>query len=188
MAGVLRLAQTAVERGARKIFFDSCGLITGRVAAEFHYRMVEVLCPQAIVVFQREREAEPVIRQFGPRFPVKIWNFRPSPWVEVRTIQERRDYRNAKFREYFASAVEQAINLKEVGFHGDVPDFSRGELLRGLFVAVCDSEGFILSIGIIKNLQEDNMVLISPPFDRSMAVSIQFGQLRLKPSGEEEFV
>lgn len=188
MVGVVRLAQTAVERGAKKIFFDSCGLITGRIAEELHFRMLEVLRPQHVVVFQREQEAESVVRQFGPSSTVRIWKFRPSAWVENRTVEQRRNYRNARFREYFANAIEQTINLQNVGFHGDVPDFSQAESLRGLFVALCDKDGFILAIGIIKEFHNDDMVILSPLFDQRAVVSIQFGQLRLKLSGEEESV
>lgn len=188
VVGVVRLAQTAVERGAKKIFFDSCGLITGRFAEELHYHMVEVLGPHHVVVFQREQEAESVVRQFSYGIPGKIWKFRPSAWVENRTVEQRRNYRNARFREYFANAVEQTINLHKLVFHGNVPDFTQRELLRGLFVALCDKDGFILAIGIIKELHNDDMVILSPLFDQRAVVSIQFGQLRLKQSGEEETI
>lgn len=188
MTGTLRLARAALERGAKKIFFDSCGLISGRVAEEFHFRMVEALEAQHLVVFQKQQEAEPIIRQFGSGFPIRIWRFCPSPFVEERSIEQRRNYRNTRFKEYFRDAVEQTINVQGTGFQGDIPEFTNNELLRGIFVAACDKDGFILAIGILKEIYENNMVIFAPPFDHQAIVSIQFGTLRLKSSGEEEYL
>lgn len=76
--------------------------------------------------------------------------------------------------------------MEGLGVHGMVPD-ELADHTRQLLVALCDSEAFVIVLGIVEAIdpEKGRITLNSPPFDAYQVRSIQFGSLRLDRSGRE---
>ncbi len=124
VTGAKRLTEKASEAGASVAVIDSPGFVYGGAAFEFQFQfqLIDLLQPTHIVALQRSRELERLLANFR-RHPGIAIHRRPgiSPAVVPRTATERRAYREARFRMYFAEAGPRKISLRRLGLHGGSP-------------------------------------------------------------------
>ena len=180
LAGGAALQRKALELGAEAAVFDSSGFVLGPVAGEFQYEAIDLLRPDHLVAVQRGRELEPLLA-----------NFRRAPWTVVHRLkaseaavrrgqEQRRQYRADRWKEYFGAAADRELPLAGIGFHGHVPPWEERTAWEGLLAAVCDAEGFVLSLGVIAEIDPcwTAMHLHAPSFDPGQAASVQVGTIR----------
>jgi polynucleotide 5'-hydroxyl-kinase GRC3/NOL9 len=180
LAGCAALERRARDLGVSTTILDSSGFVLGPVASEFQYQAIDLLRPAHLVAIQRGRELEPLLANFRRAEGIAIHRLKSSEAVVRRGQEQRQRYRRDRWSEYFSAALEQEIPLAGLGFHGHVPP--RGDLTawHGMLAAVCDTGGFVLSLGVIADVDPcwTAMRLVAPPFDIGQAASIQVGTLR----------
>ncbi|MEN6473495.1 MAG: Clp1/GlmU family protein [Syntrophaceae bacterium] len=185
VSGIKRLTDLALAAGARKVVLDSSGLVSGALAAEFQFGVLDLVRPTHIIALQRGLELEGLLASFMEA--THILRLMASKAVAPRTPNQRQAYRRERFRRYFQTAHTQDLSIEGRGRHGKVPvELTTGHC-RNLLVALCSSDGFVLVLGIIEAVDQerDCLALYAPPFDADRVVSIQFGSIKLEQSGQE---
>jgi len=184
VSGIKKLTEWALERGARKLILDSSGFVTGAGATEFQFQAIDLVRPTHIVTFQRGLELESVLANLSAS--LQIHRLMVSKAIIPRTVAQRQAYRRERFRHYFQNASLQELAMEGLGVHGMVPE-ELADRTRQLLVALCDSEAFVIMLGIVEAIdpEKGRITLNSPPFDAQQVRSIQFGSLRLDRSGRE---
>ncbi len=126
--GCRTLADQAWDHGVRHIVVNTSGLVQGPAAFRLKPPQTELLRPSLILALARERELDCLLRAMGAG---EGWDARLLP-VSVRTtrksMEARRAYREARFREYFARARRRSLVLQKISWRG-VP-LSQGRLLE----------------------------------------------------------
>ncbi|MEW6750170.1 MAG: polynucleotide 5'-hydroxyl-kinase [Candidatus Latescibacterota bacterium] len=183
LSGIKRLVERALAEGARRVVVDSSGYMGDPAGAEYHYRVLDLLAPDHVVVLQRRDEMEPLLAALGGRARACLHRVPVSAAVRRRPLEARRAYRQRRFAGYFRSAGPLTVGLRRLGRHGMLPP-SLHEA-RDCLVALCDDHGFAAALGIVQAADEgrEEMQLWCPPVDLTRVASVQFSRLRLDPSG-----
>jgi polynucleotide 5'-hydroxyl-kinase GRC3/NOL9 len=120
------LADLAAARGCRRLVVNTSGLVQGAGAVILKRAQVELLRPSLILGLQRHRELEPLLKGLGAgsprpesgpegctflRLPVSSRALRRGP-------EERRAYREARFRRYFQGARRLARPWRDLVWEG----------------------------------------------------------------------
>ncbi len=142
------LADLAAARGCSRVVVNTSGLVQGAGAVILKRAQVELLRPSLILGLQRDRELEPLLRSLGAGergeatsplpnpdgspFPVGAGSSRPEGGPEDWTFlhlpvssralrrgpEERRAYREARFRRYFQGARRRARPWRDLVWEG----------------------------------------------------------------------
>ncbi|MFW6138154.1 MAG: Clp1/GlmU family protein, partial [Spirochaetota bacterium] len=187
VTGIKRLQDRAVEQNARKIVFDSCGFVNGKMAREFQFQVIELLQPEYLVAFKKGHSVDLLLENFTRSSTMKIVKLPVSQEVVERDLRERRNYREKRYRWFLQNLDLREINIKNLGMHGMIPDFRQPRRLRNLIFALCDKEQFIVTLGILRTVHvgERRLVFYSPPLDPRKVASLQFGSIYLSIGGHE---
>lgn len=118
ITGLKKLVDKAYGLGVEMIVVDTTGFIHGTAAREFKHGKIELLKPDHLFAIQRSEELEPLLAfyKFG-RKPA-IHRLSAVPEATLKSEEYRRTYREKKFRDYFLTATELELSLKEVGIWG----------------------------------------------------------------------
>ena len=187
LTGIKRLTDKAIAHRAVRIIIDSSGFVLGKQAMEFQFQVIDCLGPHYLVALQQEKELEPLLANFRRNYRVRIRRFPVADAVVARTPEQRREYRQEKFRRYFSNAKQHEIFYRYLGLHGMVPDLRDENAYTNLLIALCDADNFVLSLGIVQdvNTAESRMKFIAPDYDEYKVRSIQFGSIYLNPDGSQ---
>ena len=189
-AALKRLAEKASAMGAEILLVDTTGLVLGPVGHRLKFHKIELLAPRHLVALQRDDELEPILRLFEGRKEVAISRLTVSPLVTPRSFQARRSYRAQRFFDYFQASSFLELSLRDIGVLGSwltesktlpLPD------LRGLLLGLCDEENGLVALGLLQELDPSfaRLVCLTPCDEPKRVRIVQFGTLRLDPSGEE---
>jgi polynucleotide 5'-kinase involved in rRNA processing len=185
LTGVARLVDLFRGRGAEALVIDSSGYVANGAAREFQFQLVGLLQPDHIVALQRRGELEPLLKSFGHRRAMACHRLTAVPVAHRRSPEQRRRYRIERFADYFASATEQAVDLRVIGLHGMLPSSHAPDRWRNRLAAAIDEEGFVIVLGVVRRfVPREQITLLAPAFDRDSVVSVQMGSLTL-PSASE---
>ena len=207
LAGICRV--TSVLRAARSdaLLVDTTGYIRGPAAVELKQAKVAALQPAAIVLIQRGREAETIV-QAGPCADDQVWRLECPAAVAVRSREQRRERRRAKFARYFSKASAYLLGLAEKRIcTGGLPAFEmwlpreglpltdadraalfQQALLRypGLLVGLRDARTQLRGLGLLTVLEASGgRAEIFSPVGPDEFETIQLGLMTLNRSGEE---
>ncbi len=187
--GSARLRDKAVEWGACKVIVDSSGFVYGSAACAFQFESIDLLQPDFVVGIAGsagERQSlDALMRNFRNgkmayvRLPV-------HPAAVKRSAEQRRAYREARFREYFRGARLRTIGFRDLGLHGRIPAKHGAHSLCGRLAAFSDREHFLLALAIIEllDMERKTLEVLAPPFNRKSAATLHFGSLCLDRSGK----
>lgn len=189
LSGIRRLTEKAIQCGAQRIILDSCGFVLEPQARELHFYLIDMIRPDHLVVFDSTNEVMKWAHHFQRNRQIKIHHLPVGPAVVQRTAEERRAYRQEKFKNYLAMAQIQPVRLRGYGFQGRVPDFHRPESYRQRLIALCDAENWVLGLGVIEAVAWEQRVMqvLAPPFDASRLAFIIFGSIYLDRNGQQIF-
>ncbi|QSZ66901.1 hypothetical protein RJ40_05040 [Methanofollis aquaemaris] len=166
------LLMEAYAAGAETVVVDSCGYVEGRGGVAFQRRSVAALRPDHIIAIQRGRELEPVLGPFKGRFGPKFHRIPPSPHAHERSRGERRRYRERNFAAHMEGAVRTTFP-PDLPVRGAVPKDP-----NGMAAAVCDAAGWVLTIGVVEEIDETGVTLLAPPPASGVPAFIMMGQYR----------
>jgi polynucleotide 5'-hydroxyl-kinase GRC3/NOL9 len=91
-------------------------MILGPVAASLKWYKILALQPQHILALQREEELEPVLRLVEGQGEMEIHRLPVSSRAVRRGHASRRAFREERFREYIASAIQHELAWKDLRF------------------------------------------------------------------------
>jgi polynucleotide 5'-hydroxyl-kinase GRC3/NOL9 len=187
LAGIKRLSEKAIQSGAQRIIIDSCGFVLDRAAREFQFQLIQLLQPNHIAVFETNPNIIKWISNFKRHPGILVHKFPISTSVIPRTIEQRKQYRDEKFKLYFENAKPQEIHLQQIGFHGRVPDLKNPHYFRNRLVALCNAENYVLTLGIAQEIDLANKKfrLIGPDFCADEVAFIYFGSMYLTDEGKQ---
>ncbi|MFA5111169.1 MAG: Clp1/GlmU family protein [Desulfobaccales bacterium] len=127
------LVDLGVSRGCTRVVVNTSGLVQGAGALILKRAQVELLRPALILGLQRGRELEPLLRGLGGQDPPD-WPLLRLPVASRalrKTPEERRTYREERFRRYFQGAGRLALPWRRLVWDGlpwghgdplDIPD------------------------------------------------------------------
>ena len=124
------LVEQAARRGVGRTVVNTSGMVHGPGALRLKRAQVELLQPRFILALQRDRELEPLLRALGGDGAGNGWMVSRLP-VSVRAIrktpEDRRRYREERFRRYFQEARRLVLPCRSLVWEG-LP-WGRGEPL-----------------------------------------------------------
>lgn len=187
VVGIKKLTQKALQLGMQKIILDSSGFVLGAPAREFQFQTLDVLQPRHICALQTSNELETLLVNFGNNPAIKIHRLPVSGAVVSRDLNQRRIYREQRFTEYFQETEPQHLSIKNIGFHGMIPDLKNPAQCQNRLIALCNRDNFVMTLGIVRppNMNEQILYFDAPPVDLDRVASVQFGSIYLKSTGVE---
>jgi polynucleotide 5'-hydroxyl-kinase GRC3/NOL9 len=181
LSGIMRLTAKAKELGADRIILDSSGFVLDKPAGEYQYNIISAIQPDVLVSIQAGIELEYLLDNFTHSRKSRILRLNISKYVMPRSMADRQTYRMTSFRTYLTQATLQEIPMQDLGIHGIVPDFGDEKSMENLLVGLCDADGFMIALGVVKTSdpQTQTLYVHSRPFDPADVASLQFGSTRL---------
>jgi polynucleotide 5'-hydroxyl-kinase GRC3/NOL9 len=132
--GCRALVDLAREQGVRHVVVNTSGLIQGPAAFRLKVAQAELLRPGLILALARRGELDLLLRAMAAHEDRPVSLLPVSARATRKSMEERRAYREERFREYFSQARRLALSLRDLGWRG-VPlgqgrPLDEGELKR----------------------------------------------------------
>jgi polynucleotide 5'-hydroxyl-kinase GRC3/NOL9 len=118
LVGLRRAVDEAGQGGAEIILVDTTGMVSGEAAVELKYQKVLLLSPGYLLLLQRGRELEPLLRIFLKIGGFKLIKLGVSGRVKKKTREERVRYREESFRRFFQGSRVLGFPRGEVILRG----------------------------------------------------------------------
>ena len=190
-----KMADKAVDSGAEAIIVNTCGLILGVAGARLKLNKMDLLCPRYVLALQETSEIEHLLTYLEKRHAASIFRLPISAHVQKSPPEVRRRFREEKYREYFRGSQIVKMPLSQIGpkdyvwyREGKVPTDSARDLLVGL----CDSRNYLLALGILQefDIERQCLHILTPlsPKDGEKVRTVQLGEIKIHPDGQEEEV
>ena len=82
------------------------------------------------------------------------------------------------------------VDMKGLGFHGQIPNMLSPKSYRNLLVSLNDVENFVITLGIVRSIDSSQMIMVfnSPQFDHLRVASITFGSIHLDLEGKQIYL
>jgi polynucleotide 5'-hydroxyl-kinase GRC3/NOL9 len=196
--GTVRAIGLAHDRRADVIVVDTTGWVEGDAAVAAKVRKLRRIAPRHVVALQRHGEVEPILERLPG--PTAVHRLRPSPQVRPRSPRLRRAARAQRFRRYFINGRPHTLQLDAVRSER-LPTFGGHEVrqdgiltaipaaeLRHLLVGLARDDGRLVAVGSILETAagRNTVTLLAPARSLAGVASLQWGVLRVAPSGVEE--
>jgi polynucleotide 5'-hydroxyl-kinase GRC3/NOL9 len=120
------LADQARAQGASRLLINTSGLVHGFAAHRLKQAQAELLQPQLLLALEREGELRPLLRTLT-QGPGMVLTLPVSSCAVRRGLEERRLYREDRFRRYWEKSHPLDLSLSEVVWCG--PPLGWGEPL-----------------------------------------------------------
>jgi polynucleotide 5'-hydroxyl-kinase GRC3/NOL9 len=173
--------------GPVPLIVDTPGFVSGGVAEEFQYNLLELLRPTGLILLGEEPGVERIAANFANERNMELRRLERSPAARERNQEERRRYRVRRYEEYFGNAEEGSVELAKIGLHGMIPDLSRGDSARNLLCALCDGRQNVASLVVAGDYDDGVLRYWGPPVDSAGIANLQFGTLRLDRATFREY-
>jgi polynucleotide 5'-hydroxyl-kinase GRC3/NOL9 len=187
LRGIHRCAHRALEAGTGRLIVDSSGLFDGNLAEVFQTKVLDSLEPHYIVLLTRGKSPPDFLTRFLERSGSKLVILPVSPSVVSRTPAERKRYRRSRFKEYLLGAAPRRLILTGEASLKSLRRLEAENTWRNLWIAVQDDEEFVLSLGIVEDidLERPSVLAYAPEFEARRVASIEFGRVYLDRDGRE---
>ncbi|MFZ2088794.1 MAG: Clp1/GlmU family protein [Desulfobaccales bacterium] len=119
------LADQARAQGVERVVVNTSGLVRGFAAYRLKQAKMELLQPHLVLALEREGELNSLLRTLNQGSP--LLNLPVSSRALRRGFEERRLYREGRFRRYFEKAQPLDFSMAEVAWQG--PPLGWGEPL-----------------------------------------------------------
>jgi polynucleotide 5'-hydroxyl-kinase GRC3/NOL9 len=179
VVGTARLAARARAAGADLVVVDTGGLVDGPAGRVLKYHKALAAGVSDVLAVVAGDELEPLLALLGGI--ARVHRVRPAPAARARGRDERRAYRERRFRAHLRGATSMRFDARRVLG----PGWSPGETpLPGAVVGLLDRDGFCLGLGIVQGRRGGRVEILvrRPP---GAVARLRLGALRLGPRGEE---
>ena len=194
LKGVKRMVDKAVSMAADVILVDTTGFVLGDTGRELKRRKIDLISPRFILALQKSEELEPILEHYEESPLLRILRLPLSDQVRPRSMEERKIYRDGRFREYFKNASILELAIEEVRIEGEVHD-PNGDLIppdwslriNGLLIGLKDSNDETLTLGVLRNYIEEKKVVrvLTPLGETEKVKTIHLSSLKVIPLYEE---
>lgn len=120
IVGVKKMTELAEVSGADITLIDSTGLVYGNAGRLLKSKKIDVIAPAHIVAVQEDDEIEHLLIPYIKQDAIKIHRVATSKNVKIKSKEQRRSYREIKFREYFKDSKLRTFSLGNVGILGSI--------------------------------------------------------------------
>jgi polynucleotide 5'-hydroxyl-kinase GRC3/NOL9 len=187
LVGCQRLLDRAQPLGIPAILLDTTGLVEGPLAVEFKLQKIDLLRPTHVLALAQAHELDPILHACARRADLQICRLPVAAAARERSAEERRAYRQEKYRRYFTDLFRYRLRLDRIGIWGRFPRRA-DKNLAGLLIGLNDEQGFCLGVGLLQN-QTPNLVEVLTPLTSVKAVKLlRYGSVALDMDGTERFV
>ncbi len=174
VVGVFRLVDRARMWGAERILVDTTGMIhpyVGGVALKWaHFDLIR---PRVVVALQREGELEPLIGPWRRSRRFRLIELPVSSAAHPRSRESRIAWRQYRFRLYFQRAREVSVSLNRF------PLLGQSRLGPGRLVGFLDRSGFLVALGVVREISEEDMRVWTPLRTLERVDAIRVGSIFL---------
>lgn len=119
MVGVKRMVESAEEANADLIIIDTTGFVDKSIGRALKLNKIDLIRPDNLVCFQRDRELETLIKGVELGF-CHIHRLEPSRDVERKYPEFRCRYRDEQFSKYFSEFSIQEFSFSQLRGQRDV--------------------------------------------------------------------
>ncbi len=179
--GVHRLTSLARRWGAETILVDTTGMVSPSVGGvALKWAKFDLVQPNVVIVLQRERELEPLIAPWRSVQRFVLVELPTSPLVRTRSREERIAWRQQRFRLYFRRARLLSVPLQAFSLLYDRTATAGGTVLvPGQLVGFLDRWGFLMALGIVRRIGDQNIEVFTPLRDLGRVAALRPGSIVL---------
>jgi len=190
LVAVRALIDRAMRQKVDGVILDTSGFVSGRIGLEFKFQKIDMVNPTHLLALERGRELESLLKNFSFRRSLSLRRFPVSEVIQPKSIEQRWEYRQEQFHQYFHEAKVTDFAFGGMGIHGHLPDFQNPRTWQGLLIGFCDEMNDCLALGIIQNvdLKRKQFFCLTPLQQKHRVRSIQFGSLHMDQNGREVYV
>lgn len=187
LVAVRALMDKAIRQRVDGIVLDTSGFVSGRIGLEFKFQKIDLVNPTHLIALERGKELEVLLKNFSYRRSLSLRRFPIPEAIQVKSMEQRWEYRQEQFRRYFHEARVTDFAFGGLGLHGHLPDFQSLRNWQGLLIGFCNEMNDTLALGVIQNidLKRKQFSCLTPIQQKHRVRSIQFGSLRLDQNGQE---
>ena len=178
VVGAVKLVKAAQKEGIEIVIYDTTGLIDpNQGGTHLKLAKINLLRPSMLFAIQREGELDPITRPLRRSRRLEVVQVPVSPSVKSRDLASRRAFRAEKFTQYFAGSQPMKLNWAHLAV------FPTPAFRRNLLVAMEDVDGYLLGLGIVRQIMEESreVTLLTPLSSLDEIDSIQLGDMVLDP-------
>ncbi|MDD3580476.1 MAG: polynucleotide 5'-hydroxyl-kinase [Desulfobacca sp.] len=117
VVGTRRLADQARDHGIRWIVVNTSGFIQGPGALQLKWAQMELLAPQLILALEKAQELESILIPLRRR-QAPMMRLPRSQRAVAKSWEDRRQYREARFRGYFRDATRHLFSMSRLAWQG----------------------------------------------------------------------
>jgi len=172
--GVGSLCERVRRKGIPFILVDTTGMIQGYEGLELKLKKAELIRPDCIYALQRKDELVSILTYLRKMKGIALEMLPIPDGVVTRSMDERRERREAMFRKHFRDASVFEIMLSSISVDG-----CSGMLVPNLLVGLKDRDGFALAMGRVVDRDERSLSVLTRLKDLSGVRSIEPGSLLL---------
>jgi polynucleotide 5'-hydroxyl-kinase GRC3/NOL9 len=171
-AGIVRCVERALKI-SKLVLIDTPGFVKGPAACALWWTVQRILQPHVIVAAQRNNELRDILAGLNSLdFQLELIEVPQD--IPLKSMQERRDYRPEKFREYFHDAETFNIDLSKTA----VQMSGYGDIV-GRLVSLRDSGGNDLAVGVVTEWKENIAAIKAPPIDIDQVRCVVVGDVTI---------
>jgi len=148
---------------------DTTGLISGEMGKNLKLKKISIFKPDLVVAFNRKGEINHIVSEITSETVI----VEPSKNIVPRNPLKRAEYRMKKFKKYFNKAESFAVDKRLV--RGVIPHGNPEGTILGIF-----KDEDCLALGIIEDINKENVIFSSPPLDIKIVNRLKIGHLNLK--------
>jgi polynucleotide 5'-hydroxyl-kinase GRC3/NOL9 len=170
----------ALREDCRLIVVDTPGLVYGSAAQAFWWCVFQIARPRTLLALQKKNELEDILRALE-NLDVRIERVRGPSGIKPRDRQQRADFRQQRFKEYFRQARTVTLSLKNVSIQYP-SDLRRDESVNRL-VCLRDGRGNDLALAVVTDWlrKKRTLQLIAPRLETRQVRCIAVGDMTLDP-------
>lgn len=168
---------------ANTILINTTGMVAGGPAVALKQSKIECLSPTHIVVFQRNKEIEPIISPYKKITRHTIHCLPVAPGVKYKTPEERRAFRERKFNQYFQKLFLSEFSIFSVGISGVYVHKHSLSSFKDNLVGLYDEDNELVCLGKLDSYSlKRKVLLIYVPFSLEKKVCrIHISNYKLSP-------
>jgi polynucleotide 5'-hydroxyl-kinase GRC3/NOL9 len=172
VVGAKLLTERALS-SCQKVVVDTTGLIAEPVGRVLKQYKVDLLSPQVILALERSSEMGHILDTFMHQAMPQVYRLSVPDSVKSKSITRRIQYREEKFKYYFAHSrmIEVSCDAVGIRFTRSVTGLNRVDL-KNRIVSFRDARNRDLAVGVIERLNvKDKKLVIRSPLKKDLRVS-----------------
>ena len=182
ISGIKKLME--LSTGQDPLIINTDGWTAGDEACAFKARMISEVCPDLVAAIQTDDQLGSIVNATKTTAVIVY----PPTIIKKRGREERRRLRELAYRKHLANSICRNIDFTQVKLVG--AEVRNGRLRAApqklnSMTGFLDDDELLLNIGILKGVeQKERNMKVYTPF-RGLAKTIEFGAVKLDPSGKE---